>query len=110
MAAPGEPCTGLRVWNQTEQGPVAHHLLSLCFLRAAGSWAPPMYLWVLGPIYIFHVHCHGRCFLRMSHLFKVKMVATGSLGPGSLEEVGVGSCDGGRLNLAATPHLSSART
>ncbi|MEJ1287069.1 hypothetical protein NN561_018084 [Cricetulus griseus] len=46
-----------------------------------------MYLWVLGPIYIFHVHCHGRCFLRMSHLFKVKMVATGSLGPGSLEEV-----------------------
>uniref|UniRef100_A0A8C2QL20 ATP-binding cassette sub-family C member 6 n=1 Tax=Cricetulus griseus TaxID=10029 RepID=A0A8C2QL20_CRIGR len=74
MAAPGEPCTGLRVWNQTEQGPVAHHLLSLCFLRAAGSWAPPMYLWVLGPIYIFHVHCHGRCFLRMSHLFKVKMV------------------------------------
>ncbi|KAL6053723.1 hypothetical protein STEG23_018956, partial [Scotinomys teguina] len=74
MAMPGEPCTGLRVWNQTEEEPVAHHLLSLCFLRTAGGWAPPMYLWVLGPIYLFYIHRHGRCYLRMSHLFKGKMV------------------------------------
>ncbi|CAH7458695.1 Abcc6 [Phodopus roborovskii] len=74
MAAPGEPCTGLRAWNQTEQEPVAHRLLSLCFLRAAGSWAPPMYLCILGPIYLFYIHRHGRCYLRMSLLFKVKMV------------------------------------
>ncbi|XP_041505751.1 ATP-binding cassette sub-family C member 6 isoform X1 [Microtus oregoni] len=74
MASPGQPCTDLRVWNQTQQEPVAHHLLSLCFLRTAGSWAPPMYLWVLGPIYLFYIHRHGRCYLRMSYLFKVKMV------------------------------------
>ncbi|XP_051004550.1 ATP-binding cassette sub-family C member 6 [Acomys russatus] len=74
MATPGESCTGLRVWNQTEQEPAAHPLLSLCFLRTAGSWVPPMYLWVLGPIYLFHVHRLGRCYLRMSYLFKVKMM------------------------------------
>ncbi|CAO2632963.1 ATP-binding cassette sub-family C member 6 [Lemmus lemmus] len=33
-----------------------------------------MYLWVLGPIYLFYIHRHGRCYLRMSYLFKVKMV------------------------------------
>lgn len=34
----------------------------------------------------------------MSYLFKVKMVVTGSLGPGSLEPGrGAGSCVGGRL-------------
>lgn len=74
MATPGEPCAGLRGWNQTEQEPGAPHLLSLCFLRTAGSWAPPLYLWVLGPIYLFYIHRHGRCYLRMSYLFKVKMV------------------------------------
>nr|XP_042132641.1 ATP-binding cassette sub-family C member 6 isoform X1 [Peromyscus maniculatus bairdii] len=79
MAAPGEPCTGLRVWNQTERESVAHRLLSLCFLRAAGGWAPPLYLWVLGPIYLFYIHRHGRRYLRMSHLFKVKMVLGFSL-------------------------------
>ncbi|XP_005366979.1 multidrug resistance-associated protein 6 [Microtus ochrogaster] len=74
MASPGQPCTDLLVWNQTQQEPVAHHLLSLCFLRTAGNWAPPMYLWVLGPIYLFYICRHGRCYLRMSYLFKVKMV------------------------------------
>ncbi|XP_048645510.1 ATP-binding cassette sub-family C member 6 [Marmota marmota marmota] len=33
-----------------------------------------MYLWVLGPIYLLHIHRHGRGYLRMSPLFKVKMV------------------------------------
>lgn len=33
-----------------------------------------MYLWVLGPIYLFYIHRHGRCYLRMSYLFKIKMV------------------------------------
>ena len=74
MATPGEQCAGLRVWNQTEQEPAAYHLLSLCFVRAASSWVPPMYLWVLGPIYLLYIHRHGRCYLRMSHLFKTKMV------------------------------------
>ncbi|EDM07279.1 ATP-binding cassette, sub-family C (CFTR/MRP), member 6, isoform CRA_d [Rattus norvegicus] len=73
MATPGESCAGLRVWNQTEQEPVAYHLLNLCFLRAAGSWVPPMYLWVLGPIYLLYIHRHGCCYLRMSRLFKIKM-------------------------------------
>lgn len=84
---------------------MAHRLLSLCFLRAAGGWAPPLYLWVLGPIYLFYIHRHGRCYLRMSHLFKVKMVATGNLEPGSGEAA---SCVGGRLEPGrdSTPPMS----
>ncbi|GAB5583042.1 ATP-binding cassette sub-family C member 6 isoform X2 [Prionailurus iriomotensis] len=33
-----------------------------------------MYLWVLGPIYLLYIHRHGNNYLRMSPLFKAKMV------------------------------------
>ncbi|XP_063082695.1 ATP-binding cassette sub-family C member 6 [Cavia porcellus] len=74
MAAPGEPCAGPGVWNQSEPEPAVNHLLSLCFLRAAGVWLPPLYLWVLGPFYLLYIHHHGQGYLRMSPLFKAKMV------------------------------------
>uniref|UniRef100_A0A2R8MB37 ATP binding cassette subfamily C member 6 n=1 Tax=Callithrix jacchus TaxID=9483 RepID=A0A2R8MB37_CALJA len=85
MGAPGEPCVGQEVWNQTEPEPAATSVLSLCFLRTAGVWVPPMYLWVLGPIYLLFIHHHGRGYLRMSALFKAKMVPAipGSLEPGN---------------------------
>lgn len=67
-----------QVWNQTEPEPAADHLLRLCSLKNAGVWAPPMYLWVLGPIYLFYIHRHGKGYLRMSPRFKAKMVATAS--------------------------------
>uniref|UniRef100_A0A9L0IDJ3 ATP binding cassette subfamily C member 6 n=1 Tax=Equus asinus TaxID=9793 RepID=A0A9L0IDJ3_EQUAS len=84
MAAPGEPCAGPGVWNQTEPEPAAAHLLNLCFLKTAGGWVAPLYLWVLGPIHLLYIHRHGKGYLRMSPLFKAKMVATasGSLGRG----------------------------
>uniref|UniRef100_A0A2K6V8C1 ATP binding cassette subfamily C member 6 n=1 Tax=Saimiri boliviensis boliviensis TaxID=39432 RepID=A0A2K6V8C1_SAIBB len=86
MAAPGEPCVEQEVWNQTEPQPAAPSLLSLCFLRTAGVWVPPMYLWVLGPIYVLFIHHHGRGYLQMSPLFKAKMVPAipGSLEPGNV--------------------------
>ncbi|XP_016051789.1 PREDICTED: multidrug resistance-associated protein 6 [Miniopterus natalensis] len=74
MAAPGEPSMGLGVWNQTEPEPTAEGLLSLCFLKTAGVWVPPMYLWALGPIHLLCIHRHDRGYLRMSSLFKTKMV------------------------------------
>ncbi|XP_073071627.1 ATP-binding cassette sub-family C member 6 isoform X4 [Manis javanica] len=74
MAAPGEPCEGPGVWNQTDPMPAAAHLLSLCFLKTAGVWVPPLYLWVIGPIYLLYIHHHGKGYLRMSPLFKAKMV------------------------------------
>ncbi|XP_062956568.1 ATP-binding cassette sub-family C member 6 [Cynocephalus volans] len=74
MALPGEPCAGPGVWNQTEPEPASTRLLSLCFLRTAGVWVPPLYLWILGPIYLLYIHRHGRGYLRMSPLFKAKMV------------------------------------
>ncbi|OWK11411.1 ABCC6 [Cervus elaphus hippelaphus] len=74
MAGPGEPCAGPGVWNQTEPEPAAARLLSLCFLKTAGVWVPPMYLWVLGPIYLLYIHRHDKGYIQMSRLFKAKMV------------------------------------
>lgn len=70
-----------QVWNETEPEPTALHLLNVCFLKTAGVWVPPMYLWVLGPIYLLYLHRHGQGYLRMSLLFKAKLVtaASGSL-------------------------------
>ncbi|XP_054445603.1 ATP-binding cassette sub-family C member 6 [Pteronotus mesoamericanus] len=74
MATPGEPSLGPGVWNQTGPEPTADSLLTLCFLKTAGVWVAPMYLWVLGPIYLLYIHRHGKGYLRMSTLFKTKMV------------------------------------
>ncbi|XP_053413294.1 ATP-binding cassette sub-family C member 6 isoform X2 [Nycticebus coucang] len=74
MAAPGELCAGPGVWNQTEPEPAGASLLNLCFLRIAGVWVPPVYLWALGPVYLFYIHRHGRGYIQMSPLFKAKMV------------------------------------
>ncbi|XP_037671061.1 multidrug resistance-associated protein 6 isoform X3 [Choloepus didactylus] len=79
MAASGEPCAGTGVWNQTEPEPATARLLSLCFLRTVGVWGPPMYLWVLGPIHLFYIHCRSRGYIQMSPLFKAKMVLGFSL-------------------------------
>uniref|UniRef100_A0A8C5LAH4 ATP-binding cassette sub-family C member 6 n=1 Tax=Jaculus jaculus TaxID=51337 RepID=A0A8C5LAH4_JACJA len=69
----------MHVWNQTEPESAAYHLPSLCFLRTLGVWVPPLYLWVLGPIYLLYIHRHDKGYLRMSPLFKVKMVLGFSL-------------------------------
>lgn len=96
-------CTILRValvfpqvWNQTETEPAADRLLSLCFLKTAGVWVPPMYLWVLGPIYLLYINHHGTGYIQMSPLFKAKMVATAS---GSLEPDNGWGGAGGRGRL-----------
>ncbi|XP_054992088.1 LOW QUALITY PROTEIN: ATP-binding cassette sub-family C member 6 [Sorex araneus] len=73
MAAP-EPCEGLAVWNETEPQPAAGGFLSLCSLRTVGVWLPPLYLWVLGPLQLLYIHRHDKGYLRMSTLFKAKMV------------------------------------
>lgn len=60
-----------------------------------------MNLWVLGPIYLFYINCHGKGYLRMTPLFKAKMVATAS---GRLEpDNGCGEGQGAGWNLTETP-------
>ncbi|XP_055990713.1 ATP-binding cassette sub-family C member 6 [Sorex fumeus] len=78
MAAP-EPCEGLTVWNETEPQPAPRDFLSLCSLRTAGVWLPPLYLWVLGPLQLLYIHRQDKGYLRMSTLFKAKMVLGFSL-------------------------------
>lgn len=70
-----------QVWNWTEPEPIGTHLLNVCFLKTAGIWVPPMYLWVLGPIYLLYIHRHSSGYLRMSLLFKAKLVTAA---PGTL--------------------------
>uniref|UniRef100_A0A452TK44 Uncharacterized protein n=1 Tax=Ursus maritimus TaxID=29073 RepID=A0A452TK44_URSMA len=108
MAPPAEPCVGQEVWNWTEPEPTAVHLLNVCFLRTAGVWVPPMYLWVLGPIYLLCLHRHGQGYLRVSLLFKAKLVTAAS---GSLEadrgwEVGGGEWAGTGLKAPRSGHSS----
>ncbi|KAM6155929.1 ATP-binding cassette sub-family C member 6 [Rhynchocyon petersi] len=79
MAAPGDPSAGPAIWNQTEAQPATAHLLSLQFLKMVGVWGPPLYLWVLGPAYLLYLHHHDRGYLRMSLLFKAKMVLGSAL-------------------------------
>ncbi|XP_006892780.1 PREDICTED: multidrug resistance-associated protein 6 [Elephantulus edwardii] len=79
MAAPSEPGAEPAVWNQTEPESTTAHLLSLHFLKSLGVWAPPLYLWVLGPAYLFYLHHHSRGYLQMSLLFKAKMVLGSAL-------------------------------
>lgn len=93
-----------QVWNQTEPEPAADYLLRLCSLKTVGVWAPPMYLWVLGPIYLFYIHRHGKGYLRMSPLFKAKMVVAAS---GCLEpDNGCGEGQGAGWNLE-TPKMDT---
>ncbi|KAF6272279.1 ATP binding cassette subfamily C member 6 [Rhinolophus ferrumequinum] len=99
MAAPGQPCVGPGVWNQTEPEPADDHLLSLCFLKTAGVWVPAMYLWVLGPIYLLYIHRHGKGYIQMSPLFKAKMVA---LPRGAWNQTMFGGRGGAGWNLAET--------
>lgn len=92
-----------QVWNQTEPAPAAAHLLSLCFLKTAGVWVPPMYLWVLGPIHLLYIHRHDKGYLQMSALFKAKMVAAA---PGSLSpDYGRGVGGAGRDLKLDTPSI-----
>jgi hypothetical protein len=65
-----------------------------------------MYLWVLGPIYLLYILRHGRGYLRMSRLFKVKMVAVDIV---RLELNNVGEGAGGNLVQEGSSYLGTHR-
>uniref|UniRef100_A0A4X2KAW1 ABC-type glutathione-S-conjugate transporter n=1 Tax=Vombatus ursinus TaxID=29139 RepID=A0A4X2KAW1_VOMUR len=46
-----------------------------CLLNAAVTWLPSIYLWVISPIYFLYLRYNNKGYIRMSCLFKIKMVA-----------------------------------
>ncbi|XP_038618795.1 multidrug resistance-associated protein 6 isoform X2 [Tachyglossus aculeatus] len=69
---PCQPCAHGPGWNQTR--PPENLRFAPCFQHAILAWIPCVYLWVFGPFYFVYIHRHSRGYIRMSRLFKVKMV------------------------------------
>ncbi|XP_043349189.1 ATP-binding cassette sub-family C member 6-like isoform X3 [Dermochelys coriacea] len=65
FAGPGD-------WNQTWY--TGSPSFTQCFQNTVISWIPCAYLWICFPFYYLFLEHHSRGYIRMSHLFKAKMV------------------------------------
>ncbi|XP_014466254.2 ATP-binding cassette sub-family C member 6 isoform X1 [Alligator mississippiensis] len=74
MAGGGWLCgsAGLRDWNQTWFIDLLH--FPQCFQDTVLAWIPCAYLWIVFPFYYLYLKHHKKGYIRMSHLFKAKMV------------------------------------
>uniref|UniRef100_A0A8C0H6S6 ABC-type glutathione-S-conjugate transporter n=1 Tax=Chelonoidis abingdonii TaxID=106734 RepID=A0A8C0H6S6_CHEAB len=71
--APAAPCPALQLdWNQTWY--TDNPSFTQCFQNTVIAWIPCAYLWICFPFYYLFLEHHSRGYIRMSHLFKTKMV------------------------------------
>uniref|UniRef100_A0A4X2KC03 ATP-binding cassette sub-family C member 6 n=1 Tax=Vombatus ursinus TaxID=29139 RepID=A0A4X2KC03_VOMUR len=63
----------VQIWNETQV--LGLQMFSPCLLNAAVTWLPSIYLWVISPIYFLYLRYNNKGYIRMSCLFKIKMVA-----------------------------------
>ncbi|XP_027695445.1 multidrug resistance-associated protein 6 isoform X3 [Vombatus ursinus] len=66
------PLLGIGIWNETQV--LGLQMFSPCLLNAAVTWLPSIYLWVISPIYFLYLRYNNKGYIRMSCLFKIKMV------------------------------------
>ncbi|XP_044535039.1 ATP-binding cassette sub-family C member 6 [Gracilinanus agilis] len=66
------PLLGNWNWNETQS--VGLQMSSLCLMNAAVAWLPSIYLWVISPFYFLYLRYNNKGYIRMSYLFKTKMV------------------------------------
>uniref|UniRef100_A0A8C4YKE8 ABC-type glutathione-S-conjugate transporter n=1 Tax=Gopherus evgoodei TaxID=1825980 RepID=A0A8C4YKE8_9SAUR len=59
-------------WNQTWY--TDNPSFTQCFQNTVIAWIPCAYLWICFPFYYLFLEHHSRGYIRMSHLFKTKMV------------------------------------
>ncbi|XP_068941401.1 ATP-binding cassette sub-family C member 6 [Petaurus breviceps papuanus] len=64
----------LGFWNWNETQPLGLQIFSPCLLNTAVAWLPSVYLWVISPFYYLYLHYNNKGYIRMSCLFKTKMV------------------------------------
>ncbi|CAM9538697.1 unnamed protein product [Bubo scandiacus] len=78
MAAGGGLCgsregsTGLWDWNQTWYTNTPR--FTWCFESTVIAWIPCAYLWICFPFYYLYLRHKNKGYIRMSHIFKAKMV------------------------------------
>ncbi|XP_020828088.1 ATP-binding cassette sub-family C member 6 isoform X2 [Phascolarctos cinereus] len=66
------PFLGIWSWNETQL--LGLQTFSPCLLNAAVTWFPSIYLWVISPFYFLYLRYNNKGYIRMSRLFKTKMV------------------------------------
>ncbi|XP_072454177.1 ATP-binding cassette sub-family C member 6 isoform X2 [Notamacropus eugenii] len=49
-------------------------MVSPCLLNAVVAWLPSIYLWIISPFYFLYLRYNNKGYIRMSCLFKTKMV------------------------------------
>ncbi|XP_068886330.1 ATP-binding cassette sub-family C member 6 isoform X4 [Aphelocoma coerulescens] len=68
----GTALCGPRDWNQT--WPANAPRLTWCFESSIIAWIPCAYLWICFPFYYLYLRHRNKGYIRMSHIFKAKMV------------------------------------
>ncbi|XP_075575360.1 ATP-binding cassette sub-family C member 6 isoform X3 [Pelecanus crispus] len=71
MAAGGALC-GARDWNQTWYTNTPR--FTWCFESTVIAWIPCAYLWICFPFYYLYLRHKNKGYIRMSHIFKTKLV------------------------------------
>uniref|UniRef100_A0A8C2TW66 ABC-type glutathione-S-conjugate transporter n=1 Tax=Coturnix japonica TaxID=93934 RepID=A0A8C2TW66_COTJA len=66
------PCAGTVDWNQTWY--TNSPRFTWCFENTVLAWIPCAYLWICFPFYYSYLRHKNKGYIRMSHIFKIKMV------------------------------------
>uniref|UniRef100_A0A8C3EV64 ABC-type glutathione-S-conjugate transporter n=1 Tax=Corvus moneduloides TaxID=1196302 RepID=A0A8C3EV64_CORMO len=72
VSVPGASVPGLSDWNQT--WPANAPSTTWCFESSIIAWIPCAYLWICFPFYYLYLRHRNKGYIRMSHVFKAKMV------------------------------------
>ncbi|OXB81816.1 UNVERIFIED_CONTAM: hypothetical protein H355_015013 [Colinus virginianus] len=67
-----EGSAGLWDWNQTWY--TSSPRFTWCFENTVLAWIPCAYLWICFPFYYLYLRHQNRGYIRMSHIFKIKMI------------------------------------
>ncbi|NWX07780.1 MRP1 protein, partial [Caloenas nicobarica] len=72
LCGPRAGPAGLWDWNQTWYTNTPR--FTWCFERTVIAWIPCAYLWICFPFYYLYLRHKNKGYIRMSHIFKAKMV------------------------------------
>ncbi|XP_051488594.1 multidrug resistance-associated protein 1 isoform X2 [Apus apus] len=72
LCGPGGGSAGLWDWNQTWYTNTPR--FTWCFESTVIAWIPCAYLWICFPFYYLYLRHQNKGYIRMSHIFKTKMV------------------------------------
>ncbi|XP_011854633.1 PREDICTED: canalicular multispecific organic anion transporter 2-like [Mandrillus leucophaeus] len=69
---------GSKFWDSNLSVHTDNPDLTPCFQNSLLAWVPCIYLWVALPCYLLYLRYHGRGYIILSHLSRLKTVS----GPG----------------------------